>query len=219
MTDLDQPPRLIQYWDQPEPPAALLERMEGWRQKHPGWTYRRYDRVASARFMRSIYGTALEEAFLDVRLPAMQADVFRIAFLLAFGGLWVDAATTCFSPVETWLDFQAPLLLLRRSHQHYPQVCNGLIHALAPRHPLLAAAWQSMESSLLTRTGVKVYRSFGPGLLRDLLASGSWDHTLTVWQETDLSDHLCFGSSSKVLPPEQHWSQRQQSESLYFSGG
>ena len=156
MTDLDQPPRLIQYWDQPEPPAALLERMEGWRQKHPGWTYRRYDRVASARFMRSIYGTALEEAFLDVRLPAMQADVFRIAFLLAFGGLWVDAATTCLSPVETWLDFQAPLLLLRRSHQQHPQVCNGLIHALAPRHPLLAAAWQSMESSLLTRTGVKV---------------------------------------------------------------
>ena len=169
--------------------------------------------------MRSIYGTALEEAFLDVRLPAMQADVFRIAFLLAFGGLWVDAATTCLSPVETWLDFQAPLLLLRRSHQQHPQVCNGLIHALAPRHPLLAAAWQSMESSLLTRTGVKVYRSFGPGLLRDLLASGSWDHTLVVWQETDLSDHLCFGSSSKVLPPEQHWSRRQQSESLYFSGG
>ena len=138
--------------------------------------------------------------------------------LLACGGLWVDAATT-FSPVETWLVFLAPLLLLRRSHKQLHQVCIGLIHASAPGHPLLAAAWQLIESSLLARTGVKVYRSFGPGLLRDLLASGSWDHTLTVWQETDLSSYLCFGSSSKVLPPEQHWSQRQQRESLYFSGG
>ena len=216
---MDQSPRLIQYWDQPQPPAVLLERMEGWRQMHPGWSYRRYDRDSSARFMRSTYGTALEDAFLDIRLPAMQADVFRVAFLLACGGLWVDAATTCFSRVETWLDLQAALLLLRRSHQQHPQVCNGLIYAIAPAHPLLAAAWQSIESSLLARTGVKVYRSFGPGLLRDLLASGSWDHTLTVWQETELCDHLCFGSSSKVLPPEQHWSQRQQTESLYFSGG
>ena len=219
MTRVEQCPPFIQYWDHPEPPAVLLERMEGWRQKHTGWSYQRFDRDAAALFMRSTYGTALEEAFLDIRLPAMQADVLRIAFLLACGGLWVDAATTCFSPVETWLDLQAPLLLLRRSHQQHPQVCNGLIYAPAPGHPLLAAAWKSIESSLLARTGVKVYRSFGPGLLRDLLASGSWAHTLTVWQETDLSAYLCFGSSSKVLPPEQHWSQRQQSESLYFSGG
>ena len=108
MADLDQCPRFIQYWDLPEPPDALLERMEGWRQMHPRWSYRRFDRVASARFMASTYGTVLEEAFLDIRLPAMQADVFRIAYLLECGGLWVDAATTCFSPVETCLISRLP---------------------------------------------------------------------------------------------------------------
>ena len=65
----------------------------------------------------------------------------------------------------------------------------------------------------------QVYRSFGPGLLRDLLASGAWDDTLSVWPVKELQEHLRFGSSAKLLPAEQHWSQRQQSETLYFSGG
>ena len=213
------PTSIIQYWDQPDPPVVIAERMQGWRQQHLGWDYQCFDRPSAAAFFREHYNLALEQAFLDIRLPAMQADVFRIAFVLAFGGLWVDAATTCFSPVESWLDLQTPLLLLRKPHQQHPKVCTGLIHAPAPGHPLLSAAWQSMTASLLARTGTKVYRSFGPGLLRDLLASGAWDDTLSVRPVTELHEHLRFGSSSKLLPAEQHWSQRQQSESLYFSGG
>ena len=211
--------RLIQYWDQPDPPEVIAERMQGWRQQHPRWQYQRFDRASAAAFLAAQHGPALSQAFLDIRLPAMQADVLRIAALLAEGGLWIDAATTCFSPVEDWLDLQAPLLLLRKPHQEHPKVCTGLIHAPAPGHPLLEAAWQSMAAALLARAGTKVYRSFGPGLLRDLLASGAWDHTLNVRPVAELHDHLRFGSSSKVLPAEQHWSQRQQSESLYFSGG
>ena len=210
---------LIQYWDQPDPPEVIAERMQGWRRQHPGWGYQRFDRTTAAAMVREQHGPDLEQAFLDIRLPAMQADVLRIAVLLAWGGLWIDAATTCLTPVEDWIDLQAPLLLLRKPHQQHPKVCTGLIHAPAPGHPLLAAAWQSMAAALLARAGSKVYRSFGPGLLRDLLASGAWDHTLSVRPVAELHEHLRFGSSSKVLPAEQHWSQRQQSESLYFSGG
>lgn len=209
---------LIQYWDQPDPPQAIAERMQGWRRQHPNWCYQHFARESAAAFINEQYGPALGEAFLDIRLPAMQADVLRIAMLLALGGLWIDAATTCLTPVEDWIDLQAPLLLLRKPHQEHPKVCTGLIHAPAPGHPLLAAAWNSMAAALLARTGTKVYRSFGPGLLRDLLASGAWNHTLSVRPVTELSDHICFSSSSKVLPAEQHWSQRQQNESLYFSG-
>ena len=210
---------LIQYWDQADPPKPIAKRMQQWRQQHPGYRYQRFNRQTAAAFLREHYGLALKEAFLDIRLEAMQADVLRIATLLAWGGLWIDAATDCFSPVEDWIDLKAPLLLLRRPHQAHPMVCTGLIYAKAPHHPLINAAWQLMAKALLTRSGQKVYRSFGPGVLRDLLASGAWDHTLVVRPSSELTAHLRFGSSSSVLPAEKHWSQRQQSESLYFSGG
>ena len=131
----------------------------------------------------------------------------------------MDAATTCFSPVETWLDLQTPLLLLRKPNQTHPQVWNGLIYAQAPGHRFLQEAWGAISDAIRNRRGTGVHKLVGPGLLRDLLAPGQFDGLVTIQPSQPLAAHLQIGSSSKVLPAEQHWSRRQQSESLYFSGG
>ena len=213
-------PRLIQYWDQPSPPQILEQRMRHWQQRNQEWEYRCFDREAAARFIGVRYGPELGEAFLDIRLPAMQADVFRIAALAADGGVWLDAATTCLQPLDSWLDRSQPLLLLRRSHQQHPKVWNGFIYAADPGHPLLVAAWQRISAALLARSGDRVYRHFGPRLLRDLLSGDSGLRAgLKIVPENDVSAQLSIGSSLEVLPASQHWSERQKHESLYLSGG
>ena len=214
-------PQLVQYWDQPEPPPALFERMDQWRSRHPDWCYRRYDRSSAAAFIVEHYGPELRDAFLDIRLPAMQADVFRIAALQAQAGVWIDAATRCLQPLDHWLNRRQPLVLLRRAHQQHPKIWNGLIHAADPHHPLLQQAWQRIAAALLARGGTKVYRDFGPGVLRQLLAmgNGALQAGLEVVPETDVKDQLVIGSSSEILGSDQHWSQRQGKESLYLSGG
>jgi len=219
MSGADPGLRLIQYWDQPSPPAELLARMERWRELHPSWWYQRYDRESAAQFIASSFGQALQDAFLDIRLPAMQADVLRIAVLQAEGGVWIDAATRCLQPLEAWLDQLRPLVLLRRCHQQHPKVWNGFIYSAAAGHPLLKAAWQRIAAALLARRGERVYRDFGPGVLRDLLAAGAPEAGLQVLPEAELIDYVCIGSSSDALPGDRHWSQRQQLESLYLSGG
>ena len=211
--------RLIQYWDQSSPPPVLLARMDRWKELHPSWRYQRYDRQSAADFIGSTYGSALQDAFLDIRLPAMQADVFRIAALQGQAGLWIDAATHCHQPLECWLDRHRPLVLLRRTHQQHPKVWNGFIYSAAAGHPLLVAAWQHIAAAVLARDGERVYRDFGPGVLRDLLAAGAPEAGLQVLPESQLSNQLCIGSSSDALPGDRHWSQRQQTESLYLSGG
>ena len=60
----------------------------------------------------------------------MQADVFRVAFLLHCGGLWIDAATSLTRPVESWLDRQHSLQMLRRSHQIHPKIATQIIMQL-----------------------------------------------------------------------------------------
>ena len=213
-------PRLIQYWDQPSPPQMIQQRMKQWQQRNQGWDYRCFDREEAARFIGEHHGPELQEAFLDIRLPAMQGDVFRIAALAAAGGVWVDAATTCLQPLDSWLDRHQPLLLLRRSHQQHPKVWNGFIHAADPGHPLLMAAWQRISAALLARSGDRVYRDFGPRLLRDLLCEDSRLQVgMEVLPENKVAAQLSIGSSSEALPAAQHWSERQKHESLYFSGG
>ena len=214
-------PQLIQYWDQSHPPPELLQRMDQWRLSHSSWGYCRYDRSSAAAFIGQQYGQALQDAFLDIRIPAMQADVFRIAVLQAQAGVWIDAATRCLAPLDGWLNRRQPLVLLRRAHQQHPQICNGFIHAADPGHPLLFAAWQRIAATLLARRGQKLYRDFGPGLLRDLLAADDpvLQAGLEVIPETDLQHQLSIGSSREVVRSDQHWSKRQHHESLYLSGG
>ena len=154
----------------------------------------------------------------------MQADVFRIGYLLASGGLWIDAATSCLIPVDQWLHTDASLLLLRRDHQNFPKVWNGLIYASRSGHPLLVQAWEKISKNLLARRGVSVYKSFGPRVIRDLFETGMFDSDLIngsikVLPASDLQGQLRIGSSVSVTGEDQHWSKRQETESLYFSGG
>ena len=210
---------LLQYWNEYQLPVVIADRMEKCRQLNPGWDYLRFNRHTASEFLAATYGPEIAAAFLDIRLPAMQADVFRVAFLLKCGGLWVDAATLLMRPVEFWIDRRHSLQLLRRSHQEHPKICSGVIYASRPGLPLLKAAWEAMVPRLLSRSGTKVYREFGPGLFRDLIVSfPNLALGLHVVPDVSLEGFLKISSSGNILPANLHWSERQKSESLYFSG-
>ena len=210
---------LVQYWDESEPPFLVAERMNSWKRLNPGWDYRRFNRQTAADFLGGAYGLEIAAAFLDIRLPAMQADVFRVGFLLHCGGLWVDAATSTMSSVDSWIDRRHSLQMLRRDHQEYPKIATQIIYAARPCLPLLRVVWNEIVPRLLARSGTKVYRHFGPGLFRDLMISRPrLSLGLHVISESSVRNSLLVDSSSSVLPAEQHWSKRQDGESLFMSG-
>lgn len=208
---------IVQFWADGDPPAPLAVRMQGWRQLNPEWSYACYSRRGAESFLREAFEPALAEAFLDIRLPAMQADVFRVAYTLRCGGLWVDTATTCLAPLATWLDRTAPMVLLRRPKMAPPLVWNGFIYARHPQHPFLAEVWEEIARVILGRCGTGIWKLVGPGLYRDLLGAGHYGEEVRVLAVADLHEQLHLGSSGDVFPPEQHWSKRQRLESLYFS--
>ena len=194
--------------------------MNSCRSLNPGWDYRRFNQQTAVSFLGSVYGSEIAAAFLDIRLPAMQADVFRVGFLLHCGGLWVDAATSLMRSVDSWIDRQHSFQMIRRSHQVHPKIATQIIYAARPGLPLLKAAWEEMVPRLLSRSGTKVYRDFGPGLFRDLMASRpNLALALHAVPEVLLESFLKFGSSINILPSDQHWTKRQENESLYLSGG
>ena len=210
---------LLQYWNEVNPPAVVSGRMQKCKNLNPGWNYHQFNRRTASDFLGRVYGSDIAAAFLDIRLPAMQADVFRVAFLLHCGGLWIDAATSLILPVESWMDRRHSFQMLRRTHQVPPKISTGVIYASRPGLPLLKAAWDEMVPRLLSRSGTKVYRDFGPGLFRDLLFScPNLAYGLNVIPEDSLKSFLELGSSSNILPSQQHWTKRQELESLYFNG-
>ena len=217
--DLLRPLPLVQYWNTSDPPNPVDTRMKSCKILNSGWDYLQFNQQTAASFLECVYGSHIAAAFLDIRLPAMQADVFRVGFLLHCGGLWVDAATSLMQSVDSWIDRQFSFQMIRRSHQAHPKIATQVIYASRPGLPLLKAAWDEMVPRLLSRSGTKVYRDFGPGLFRDLMASRpNLALGLHAVPEVLLQSVLKFDSSSNILSPEQHWSKRQEVESLYLSG-
>ena len=211
---------LVQYWNTLDPPSIVVARMNSCRSLNPGWDYTSFNKQTAAYFLESAYGSDVAAAFLDIRLPAMQADVFRVGFLLHCGGLWVDAATSLMRSVDCWMDRRHSFQMIRRSHQVHPKIATQIIYASRPGLPLLKAAWEEMVPRLLSRSGTKVYRDFGPGLFRDLMSSRpNLALGLHAVPEMTLASCLTLGSSSNILPANQHWSKRQDNESLFYSGG
>ena len=206
---------LLQYWDSGCPPALIVKRMEVWRLGNPGFEYQLFDRERAASMIHHLCGTSVRDAFLRVRLPAMQADIFRVAYLYAHGGIWIDAATVCLAPLQKWLDLRSSLLLLRKPEMVHPLVWNGLIYAAAPHHPFLGAVMARISHSIINRTSGGVWRLAGPGLFRDIMRNQDLASQVTVVPLDSVTSFLRLGSSSEAMSRDLHWSVRQKSESLF----
>lgn len=92
------PPRtIVQFWhDLGELPADIEECIASWtRWTTSGFRHRLFDERSAREFIRGSLDTRHERAFGRCYHPAMQADYFRLCYLLVEGGLYVDADDVC----------------------------------------------------------------------------------------------------------------------------
>jgi len=207
---------IVQFWDNGAPPKLLSERMAQWKSKNPSWKYELYCTESAASCLEKLYSSELAEGFLAIRMPAMKADVFRVGWLLAHGGLWVDAATVCGAPLQSWLNRDNPVVLLSRPGMTPPRCWNGVIYVRDINEPFLIALWERISHSILNREGTSVWEQTGPGLFGDVLTNNDFTDTTTFIPLQDLEGKVEYGSSSHFLPVAEHWSKRQVTEPLYL---
>ena len=98
------PRRIVQFWDQGPPPDDVITTMQTWKTKNDGFECLLFSGKSASDFLRRTYGARHADAFALCYHPAMRSDFFRIAFLAAEGGVYVDADEECRSPLSTLLD-------------------------------------------------------------------------------------------------------------------
>ncbi len=87
------PKTLIQYWHDPrDVPDDVCACLNSWdRLGEEGFEFRMFNDVSAAAYIADGYGARECEAFARCRHPAMRSDYLRMCFVLAEGGLYVDA--------------------------------------------------------------------------------------------------------------------------------
>ena len=87
------PKTLIRYWHDPcDLPEDVRACLNSWdRLGEEGFEIRMFDDVSASAYIEDEYGAREREAFARCRHPAMRSDYLRMCFVLAEGGLYVDA--------------------------------------------------------------------------------------------------------------------------------
>lgn len=87
------PKTLVQFWhDAHDVPTDVRRCMESWEPlRRAGFVVRTFDDDTAAEYIAARYGPREREAFSRCNHPAMRSDYFRLCYMLAEGGLYVDA--------------------------------------------------------------------------------------------------------------------------------
>ena len=99
------PKVIVQYWDDSQGlPADIEKCIESWsRWTTEGFSHRLFDERSAKEFISDSLSGRHECAFANCYHPAMQADYFRLCYLLVEGGFYVDADDVCIGGEISWL--------------------------------------------------------------------------------------------------------------------
>ena len=93
------PRTVVQFWhNQRQLPEDVKECIDSWaRWETKGFKHRLFDECSAKAFIDHTLGARHKQVFERCYHPAMQADYFRLCYLLVEGGLYVDADEVCIS--------------------------------------------------------------------------------------------------------------------------
>jgi hypothetical protein len=127
------PPQIFQTWRDENRTPEMLAAQKTF-QEQQGYIYRCFTDAQCYSFLETEYGEKYKKAYALLAPGAYRADFWRYCMLYKFGGVYADAKTTLFRPLDEILRPQDELVLVR----DIPSKCllNGFF-ACRPRHPLL----------------------------------------------------------------------------------
>jgi tetratricopeptide (TPR) repeat protein len=154
------PRTIFQFWDD-DPPEDVQHLMASWRQLNPGHSWTCFNDESAEAFLEEEFGREVLRAYQLAPVPAQKADIFRLACLVARGGVYADADDRCLAPIDSFLRPDATLAV---HQENYGSIGNNFI-AATPEHPVLVRALKLAAAAMHRGDHDLVWLSTGPGLL------------------------------------------------------
>lgn len=203
------PARIAQFWDSAELPPDIADYCASWRNQHPDFDYHRFNAAEAEAYLAEKADRAVLVAFRRAREPAMKADLFRLAFLLADGGFYTDADDRCQRPMTPLRDSGAALIGYQ---EDLGSVGNNFLAAV-PGHPVIRAALQLAVEAVMRSDADVLWLSTGPGLITRVIAAAAMAAPsleeglsgITVLTRADMLRYAAIHCATSYKHTDKHW--------------
>jgi Glycosyltransferase sugar-binding region containing DXD motif len=155
--------RIGQYWDREKVPDYIAAAFATFRDANPNCRHEIYSEAGAERLIAARFGARELAAFRACAVPSMQSDYFRYCFVLAFGGVYVDADYRCRRSLGPLLDeIEEGVLFLgpgdfSLAGREAKRVWSGFFAFRRPGHPFLRVALDVATANLEARIAERVW--------------------------------------------------------------
>ncbi len=202
------PNTIVQFWNTPNLPEDISKLVATWKAQNPSMEHKLFSYDSALQFIAEHYGSEIKNLFESAALPAMQSDIFRVAYCLKMGGFYIDCGTRCNAPIQPLLSDDL-LFLVRKWHGG---IWNGAIGCNA-EHPALEWIWNRIIQNLKARSSNDVWKLTGPLSFNQMVESKEFDGIVNVVEQP--STKPFFDIVNELEHKKKHWSKVQEKQSVF----
>ena len=162
------PRRIVQFWDESEPPPEIERICQSWRDFNPEYEYIRFSLETTVAFLKKHYDSKVLNAFENCDQAATQADFFRLAYLNKMGGFYADADDLCRQSLDIIVNHNPELVILQEDFACFG---NNFL-ACIPGQTMIHRAFYQAVNNLSDYCNESPWFKTGPGLITSVVCSG-----------------------------------------------
>ena len=212
----DNPIKLFQFWDNPEPPNEVLKVMRTWK-NHKGIRVHLFDEKKARQFIKRKLGEKVVKAFNTCAIPAMKADFFRYCALYVQGGIYVDADISLRKEMikefrELLADCNDGIIMTREK-----AVANDFIFIKEANHPLIKKTLDKAIQNINDKKSNNVWEVTGPGIMTEFFIKANKElfdnFRMTSFKE--IREIVEFKWKMSYKKGDGHWTNAQEKKSIF----
>ncbi|MCG3858890.1 glycosyltransferase [Psychrobacter sp. Ps2] len=162
------PKNIVQYWSDKNLSDNLKVLSNSWSEVYPDYNYQLYNRDSAIDFLIENYDEHIVESFKSLKIAAMQSDFFRVAYILAKGGMYIDLSHKAHKRVDGIIDLNADTLYIFT--RPTGAIWNGYIVA-PPNNQALKSIFERILGNISRKESCSAYQVTGPGNFNRLLSN------------------------------------------------
>ncbi|MEL7418962.1 MAG: tetratricopeptide repeat protein, partial [Cyanobacteria bacterium J06555_3] len=161
------PSKIVQYWNDPNPPADVERVCQSWIEQNPGYEYIRFSEDEAIAFLHHHYDKRVVNAFNNCDEAATQSDFFRLAYLNQMGGFYADTDDLCRQPLAKIVRLNPELVVLQ---EDLSCIGNNFIGCI-PHQSAIRTAFYQAVNNLNHYCNESPWFKTGPALLTSVICS------------------------------------------------